>query len=149
MFNPHPPLTGFPIALMSTIALCEVLGLVTKNKRWSEISRMLVAVACIVSVVTYFSGYWGVQSASLGQFKVPEEEITSHMVSAKLFLLSLVPCAIFSVLAEIATTKKALWKSIYYISILVALTLVTITSFKGGSLVFDYGASVNLLSGKN
>jgi len=139
--NPHPPLSGFPFVILALIALTELLRLFSNREILNSAAKYLAILLVVISPITYYSGYWGVDYANQ-TFNVAEEFINRHQAFAQGFLLTLVPFAVCSFLHHSNLQSKKL-RTLYLASLLVSLGVVAITSFKGGELVFSHGAGVN------
>jgi uncharacterized membrane protein len=143
MFNPHPPLAHAPL-LLCFLLLAEFA--LTSTKRWTSIdihpsfSNYLVFLLCLISPITYYSGYWGADFAN-ADFKVPEEAILSHQSLAQLFLISLVPTALFAILRRQNPSK--LVSAAYFFFLLLGFSIVFQGSREGGKLVYEHGAAVS------
>ena len=143
MPNPHPPLSGFPLVILSLIFLTELLQLYKPSDvRTLFVDGLLVALA-IFSPLTYFSGYIGVEYIS-DLSNVGSEYIENHQLIAKLFLLTLIPLLLLRILSKKESAKRELLKKCYFVFLIVSFALVCCASFKGGELVFKHGAGVQL-----
>ena len=142
MFNPHPPLAGFPFVILVLIASIEALNAVKPAVISKEVANVLLVLLCIISPLTYYAGYWGAEQASQ-TFTVSEDVIANHQLFAKMYLISLVPTMTFGQLKSRGNSKIIL--VFYYLSLLLTLTLVSYASFLGGDLVFSHGAGVNVV----
>ena len=143
-FNPHPPLSAFPIALACLVALCEVVSYFWKEKssELRTVGKWVLVSSFIFSPLTYYTGYWGAELASK-TFEVSDELISYHQMLAKLYLATLVTCALFALMDTFDKENRPFVKFGY--STLVALTLFAaiMVSRQGGKLVFEHGAGVS------
>lgn len=144
MFNPHPPLAHAPLLICSLLLVEFALE---KSRRWTSIeihpsfSNYLVIVLCLVSPLTYYSGYWGADFANAA-FKIPEEAILYHQSIAQFFLISLIPIALFAVLRR---QNPSMFTSLgYFLFLLMGFSIVLFGSRQGGKLVYEHGAAVNI-----
>lgn len=133
--NPHPPLTGFPLAILTLLVVNEML-----YRRSDRGKTRLFLLGCLVpcTVVTYISGYWGVDFAK----GVSTDLISTHQAYAKFLLLLLFPLALFGILAHLRGTTERWLPGVYYLLLLFALALVIKIGSLGGDLVFVHGAGV-------
>jgi len=141
-FNPHPPLSGFPVVLASLIASSEILAYFFKNhsKKIRAAGKLFVVLSCVFAPLTYYTGYWGAELASQS-FKVSDELISRHQMFAKLYLASLVLSALFVAMSyEIKENKT--FKIAYSIVMLLTFVAAVLVSQQGGLLVFEHGAGV-------
>lgn len=142
--NPHPPLSSFPFVILSLLLLIEVYSLFAKNKSSIRpVSIFLVTILAIISPLTYYSGFWGLEFAEQS-FTIPDAKIDQHQMYARLYLITLVPTSLFYSLKTSNENSKILCY-LYRLSLLLSLALVGYVSFLGGSLVFNHGAGVKLL----
>jgi uncharacterized membrane protein len=138
MVNIHPILAHFPFVLLFVAVAAEIWGMLV-NPAASRFSRVVVMIACAASALTYLSGYVGLEYANQS-FEVPKDAISHHQLMGKLYLLSLVPTALFALLqidneARFVVNAGRLF-------LFLSFALVVVTSFYGGELVFSYGAGV-------
>lgn len=144
MLNPHPPLAHAPL-LLCTILIFEFL--LSSSKRWTSVdvhptfANYLLVLLCLISPLTYYSGYWGADFAN-ADFTVPEEAILSHQSIAQLFLISLIPLALFGVLRR--QNPSAFTAVSYFLFLLLSFGIVVQGSRLGGSLVYEHGAAVQI-----
>ena len=150
MFNPHPPLTGFPLVVLVLAAGAECIA--ATGLPWLSASKMsitaecrrfsaiLVKLLCVLAPITYYSGYWGSSFANQS-FKIAEETIAAHQALGKSLIISLIPLLLFLLLSE-QTPERALLRVCYRVFLSISLLLVILTSRQGGNLVFEHGAGV-------
>ena len=143
MLNPHPPLTGFPWVILVLVIGAELGARLMKSAELQGFAVKLLVVLAIFSPVTYLSGYLGLKHADRG-FSVPVDAIESHQLVAKLFLLSLFPTVVLSVVRTGGRSKNRIIHFAYYAFLLCSFSLVIWTSKKGGDLVFEHGAGVKI-----
>ena len=143
MFNLHPPLSSFPFVILTLVVIFEAINHVYRWKLSKDIANTLLIALCIFAPLTYLSGYYNIDKAS-ASFEVSEDLIAAHQAVAKFFLISLVPCVLLAFLEKAATRGKHFYLIAYYFFLLISYGLVIFTSFRGGELVFCYGAGVNL-----
>ena len=141
MLYPHPALSGAPIGILLIILISEGLGLFSKTpESYRRVSYFAVVCLVILSPFTYFTGYFAASDASQS-FTVSQELIAEHQSFAKLFLLSLVPLFMFSVLRP-KEVKLGTLNTLFYLFLLTSAAMVVLTSSHGGDLVFEHGAGV-------
>lgn len=145
-FNPHPPLTGFPIVLATLIVGSEILAYIFKNQsiKIRKAGKLFVLLSCFLAPITYYSGYWGAELASQS-FKVSDEIISEHQMFAKVYLATLVVSGLFVALSFEIEKKKSvskLFRISYSIVMLLTFVAALLVSRQGGLLVFEHGAGV-------
>ncbi len=142
MFNPHPALSGLPLAFVGAAFVLEILLLRAERPPLRFAATIIVIFALLSIVATYLSGY--LTEASVNQaFTVKPEAIEAHHNLGTWLLLSAVPWGIFYFVAQFATHARSLWRALYRILLMILLVLVLMTGFKGGQLVFEHGAGVS------
>lgn len=144
LFNPHPPLTGVPGTLLLLILGAECLSFFWKARESRRFAATLLYVLCIAAPLTYYSGYYAAEQASLS-FEVPEEKIAEHQAYAKFFLISLIPCLTLLLLERSQEKSSIAIRCFYLLFLSLSVVLGFLVSTHGGALVFDYGAGVELL----
>ena len=148
MLNPHPPLSGFPIVLVCTLALLEAIRARSKNPAdWQRTLSFVVLLLMTFVPLTYFSGYFGADYAH-SQFTVPDEAILQHQLWAKCALFISIGMTLIYVLAFVAEKEKPhvakLLLRVYRIFLICLLAVLIRTGFLGGNLVFSHGAGVHV-----
>ena len=140
MFNPHPPLSGFPFILLSVALASEILSFFWQQENCRKFALNCLWVACLVSPITYFSGYWGAEYANQS-FSISEDVIANHQAWAKFYLISLVSTLLFSILSR--EYKTRLLRALFLLCLALSFSLASFTALKGGRLVFEHGAGVS------
>ncbi len=136
----HPPLTGFPFVLLSCVMALELSAAILKKEELGRMARFLLGVACLVTPLTFFSGYFAAEYASQ-TFQVAQDRIAEHQAAGKLLLLSLIPTFVFSSLRKSQASPRVV-QCLFFVSLSCSLYLVLLTSSRGGDLVFRHGAGV-------
>lgn len=140
MFNPHPPLTGFPIVITTLFILVELYSLF-KNRVLKPLSVFLLSSLVVFSVSTFISGYFGFDYANTIK-DTPENLVDRHQSFAKVHLILLVIMIIFYSLKEFYNLKNKLFISSYFLTIIIFAINIYYVGFLGGQLVFKHGAGV-------
>ena len=136
----HPPLSSFPVALISSVVVLEMIGVFKRSKSLDMASSVLVVAAALGTAAAFFSGYFSFESASRS-FHIPEAEIAFHHNLGRLLLFSVVPWVALHFLSRRA---GAGWRIAYLMCLAVVFGLTVTTGFYGGRLVFHFGAGVSL-----
>ncbi|MCO6432189.1 MAG: hypothetical protein J5J00_15130 [Deltaproteobacteria bacterium] len=97
----------------------------------------------ITTAAAFFSGYQAADSASLS-FQVSEDVIAEHHNIGRLALFLVLPAAALRFIASGAKHARAIFFTLYYASLVSLCALIILAGFKGGQLVFQYGAGVSL-----
>lgn len=143
MGDVHPPLTSFPIVLITLTLAAELAALRRPEEIYRRLGFLLLALLAILAPLTYYSGFWASESASRS-FSVPQEAIAYHQSYALLFLGSVYVTLLLRWLSDVAVHGKRLFTALYLLSLLASVALVLLTGAGGGKLVFTYGAGVQL-----
>ena len=135
----HPIFASFPFVILCVVFMTELASYFADTTQWRIFSCYLVCIATIMSLVSYYTGFYSASSAE-GTFKISEELISMHQSSAKLFLLSMFPTVLFSILRSVKQKEMIHW--IYTPCLICSLLLAGLASHRGGVLVFKEGAGV-------
>lgn len=138
----HPVFASFPFVILVVVFLTELGSFFADTTQWRIHACFLVCIGAIAALVSYYTGYYSaeVASSAIATFRVPEDMIAQHQTSAKLFLLSMFPTTIFSLLRSIKDNEFMHW--IYTPCLICSLLLAGVASHRGGMLVFKEGAGV-------
>ena len=154
-WNPHPPLTGLPSALLLFVVVAECLAALARDEQRQKVFTACAGIGlwmCVlIAPLTYFSGYWGADIASApdSAFTVPEEVINRHEAFGRFFLfLLVVTCLLRLVASKAVASRRALFWA-YGVMLTMSFAVLVFTSFLGGDLVFSYGAGVAPKSAKH
>ena len=141
MPNLHPPLSGIPFALLSLALLLELLCMWREYSGLKTVARVNLRAAAIISIATFFSGYFEADSASVS-FSVPEDALATHFVYGRASMCILLLTVAAEYLAARATHYPMLFRLLYYSVLLASMALLSWTGWLGGELVFTHGAGV-------
>jgi uncharacterized membrane protein len=138
----HPMFASFPFVILALVFLTELGSFFTDTTQWRIHACFLVCITAVVSIVSYYTGYYSAEIATSASatFKVPEHLISQHQGAAKLFLLSMFPTTVFCLLRSIKESEFVHW--IYTPCLICSLLLSGVASHRGGMLVFKEGAGV-------
>ena len=150
--NPHPPLSGFPIVILSLLVVVELITFFRPGADFHKTQQFLLCALCLFAAATYFSGYWGFDRANQ-TFQIPEENIFRHQGYAKFFLFLLVPLVlVYSMRSAVPERSKSLERQMEWLFralLVLSWALAAYTSTLGGELVFSAGAAVRVpISGR-
>lgn len=140
MFNPHPPLTGFPIVITTLFILVELYSLL-KKKDLKPLSVFLLSCLVVFSISTFISGYFGFDYANTIK-EVPEELVDRHQSFAKVHLILLMLIIIFYSLKEFYHLRSKFFIVSYFLTLIFFALNIYYVGFLGGELVFKHGAGV-------
>ncbi|MBI3812008.1 MAG: DUF2231 domain-containing protein [Nitrospirae bacterium] len=134
----HPMVVHFPIALLSTAVIFEILGFLKQRESFRQFGFWLLAIGLTAGIVAAGFGFWGEGAAKAGG--VPEAAIDRHESFAIATLIT------FGLLLIYRRWARDRWtpglRAIYISAALAGFVLLGTTGFFGGELVFQYGAGV-------
>lgn len=127
----HPPLTAFPIALLLTAAMAELLRLL-KGPAWLDgASRWCVIVGAASAVVTAPLGWaFATERAASWILEVHRWLGTAAAAGAVTLLI----------LSEVARRRGGCWVVLFRVVLFAAVPLVAATGFFGGAMVYGLHA---------
>ena len=127
----HPPLTAFPIALLLTAAMAELLRLF-KGPAWLDgASRWCIIVGAASAVVTAPLG-WAFATERAGSWILEVHRWLGTAAAAGAVILL--------VLSELSRRREGCWLPLFRIVLFAAVPLVAATGFFGGAMVYGLHA---------
>lgn len=129
----HPIVVHFPIALFITAFGLELLSLVFKKEILHQTALCNYILAILSAVAAVLSALWDGQHLRHPVFY-------THRALAIWTLAVALSSGI--ILSLIKRKSKRLFRIIFFISLLVVVSLVSVTGFYGGRLVYEYGVGV-------
>ena len=143
--NIHPLLVHFPIALIVTAALANLVSLFIPEKWWDETrSTILYVAGTLFAGITYYSGTLAADSVFL-----PTEAqtvLSEHADWAEYLLWFFVIYALVRIAFHwFDLFEKKSFKIIAFITVLPGLFMVFETAEYGGKMVYGYGAGTGQL----
>lgn len=134
----HPTVVHFPIALLFTAILFAVLGALLKRDVYNQILTWLLGLGVLGGVVAVITGLWEEEGVKAGG--VPEQAIGQHET------LAFSALAVFAVLLAMQWFRGRRWMpshpALFFLIAFAGLTLLGLTGYYGGDLVYRYGAGV-------
>lgn len=141
--NPHPPLASFPFVLGIVLLVLELCARRSGVRGGGSGAVYVLALAAIVTPLTYLSGYTGASFADQA-FVVPPAAIGTHQAFGKFLLLVLFLVVALGFARPHAKEDAAgVIDGLYLGALLLFLGVAAWTSFLGGELVFRHGAGVS------
>lgn len=141
MINLHPPLSAFPLALIITAGILELICFWKNSPTLRAAIRVNLLFAVLFVAATFFTGYRASELANQ-TFTIADDVIRAHHSVGRLLLFLIAPCAALEVLSTRATHNPKVFRILYLIFLAVCLGLVIYTGYLGGRLVFVEGAGV-------
>jgi uncharacterized membrane protein len=134
----HPMVVHFPIALLSTALLFEVLEALLKRDFFREAALWLLGLGTLGAVVAAVTGI--LQEDTVEAAGVPERALEQHETAA------FATIAVFAALLAMRWFRGRRWipnhPAIFSVLALTGLILLGLTGYLGGGLVYTHGAGV-------
>ena len=132
----HPKLVHFPIALMFSAALMQVLGLVFKKEIWRSAAWTMFVMATVAMPIVALSGLWEADRLHLHH---PVLEEHKQWAFAALFSsLAAVP-----VLWFLKSKNNKAFQALFLAVVLGVSFLLASAAHEGGEMVYEYGVGVS------
>ncbi len=135
--NWHPIFVHFTVGLLSISALLYLAGLVLKKPHFVMIARWNLWIGGAITVLTVWAGFYAYGTVA--------HDALSHAAMTDHKNWALVTALLFATLAGWSVLKHRGANSVnagFVILILLATTLLGITGFKGGEVVYRHGTGV-------
>lgn len=134
----HPVVVHFPIALLSTAVLFELLGFLLRRDDFRRFGFWLLVLGLVGGVAAAGFGWWG--EGAVKAAGVPGDAIDRHESFAVATLIAFGLLLIFRRWARDRWSARD--KAIYLAMAIAGLLLLATTGYFGGDLVYRYGAGV-------
>lgn len=135
----HPIFASNCVPFLISAFLLEIIAYFGESTTWRKASTTLVCISALISFATYYTGFMEFSNLNLNSDNQTHVEI--HQNIAKIFLISLVPTTILAILRNLSSNEIIHWIFIpFFVS---SIIIGTVTSHKGGMLVFKYAIGVN------
>jgi len=130
----HPMLVHFPIALVATGFLLELVFLfVKKEVCLTRAGFYLLILGTLAAIVTWLSGFFFTSEME----GAAEQVRDTHELFATITMVLLIIASVFRIMALKKSNSKQL-KKIAFVMYGLAMLSVSVTGFYGGTLVFNY-----------
>lgn len=131
----HPRLVHFPIALMVTAWIFDLISLVFKKESVHKAAVYVYATAALVSVLSVISGLW-----EANRLHLHHPIVTAHRnFGLLLFIQSWVGFILYLCLRR---SYPAAAKIVFSLMSAMSVILVLMVGFYGGKMVYEYGIGV-------
>ncbi|MCB0336032.1 MAG: hypothetical protein KDD62_06985 [Bdellovibrionales bacterium] len=140
--NLHPPLTSFPVALIVVGLGLELIASTFSHGPLKFSALIIVSLAAFFTILTYVSGYHGIQFVSPEQLLGNEDSLERHQLFGKLMLFLSVVTAALGVASHLATERRRLFRGLYWGMLFLCTVGILYTASLGGALVYDLGFGV-------
>jgi uncharacterized membrane protein len=131
----HPKLVHFPIALFSMALILDILSRVFRREKLHEAAVVIYVVGALFTPLVVWAGLWEQQRLNL-HHPVLEQHKLYGFITMWLSLISL------PVLWFLKRTSVKVFRIVFTCLLLCMATLVTVTGYFGGRMVYEYGAGV-------
>lgn len=139
----HPKVVHFPVALLTTYSLLEIVGIVFKKE---FISKSALLILCLGVVTAFFAVLTGNQAFSDFKFWTDDSSalLVEHQTYATYLLwLSVLVCG-FRIFVVLKKKFSGITKYLFILFALMILFLVYQTGMHGGDLVKKYGIGTEI-----
>ena len=133
----HPRLVQFPLVLLLAGLLFDAGGLILRIPKLHFAAKILAAAGTFFLLFAFICGIYAEIWA--GRAGIPQEQIEWHELMANISSWGFVVLMAWRIFLD-ADTRKSL--VVYTVIGLAWYSLLVITGYLGGKLVFDYGAAV-------
>ncbi len=147
-YNFHPPLSSAPAVLYTVALVIELFARLSKSERLRFAGTVVFVAGTAVLPVTYLSGLWNSELLAEAVRSKVADGISQHEALGRLCLFLSVFPILFRLMEAFANkpSLRRLFGWFYFFSLFGVSALLAVTSFLGGSLVFDAGVGVRLPS---
>lgn len=133
----HPKLVHFPIALIVTGAVLEILSWISKKDRWHSLAVSMYIIGTVTIGLAVLAGL-----KDAAYFKIHHPVLDEHKLFAFLALGSAVVSWLVLLLAKRKNEK--IFRILFLIFILLVCIFVVLAAHEGGEMVYEYGVGVAL-----
>ena len=132
-FHLHPLVVHFPIALFITALVTEILSILLKKETFHKIAYYNYFLGILGAIAAVIAAWW-------------DGETLKHPVfyTHKNLAYWTTGVALTSgiVLPLVKIKSKKIFRIIFFTSLILTVSLVSITGYYGGKLVYEYGIGV-------
>ena len=147
--NLHPLVIHFPIVLLMTYALLEIVGIFSKDSSISGFAYIILIVAVLSSVAALVTGNQAAhisESLYSGNFNIPKQVIEQHQLFATITVWFYVLVFLFRTYLVVKKKFIGRMRYIFIIFAIVGVYFIVVTGNLGGKLVFNHGVGTELTS---
>jgi uncharacterized membrane protein len=138
MPNIHPMLVHFPIALIVTAVVCDLLGLVSKKRIFADSGTIATAGALIGAATAVLSGL--IAEETVWHTPAAGEILETHETMGFVFLGLIVFLALLRLAFRNKLSGRLAWLTLV-IGVFGSI-IVIFTAYLGGEMVYYHGAGV-------
>ena len=143
----HPRFVHFPIALLSTYALLEIIGVVFKRDFFSKAAHLILFLGVAAALVAVLTGQQAEETAILWEEKgaiMPFGSISEHEDWATITIWYFTGVLLLRTTLVLKKKFKGIFQYAFIVLALVGLYFVYETGDHGGKLVYKFGVGTEL-----
>ncbi len=133
----HPRLVQFPLVLLLAGLICDAAGLIARSPAFTKTAKALSLAGTFFLLIAFICGIYAEVWA--GRAGIPQEQIEWHELMANIASWGFVVLMAWRLFLD-ETTRKSL--AVYLLIGFAWYSLLILTGYFGGKLVFEYGAAV-------
>ena len=138
----HPQITHTPIVLLVVGLLFEIIGWLTDLAWWRKAALAMLVLGVLGAGAAVLSG--GPAGDAAEEHGVPEAAVDAHERAADLTLYLGIAALVARIAAAASRKGRTALSGLALLLWIAAAVMVGITGYRGGKLVFDYGAAVRV-----
>ena len=145
--NLHPAVVHFPLALLATALLFDLLALCSKSRRWLDHgASLLYSLAALGAAAAWFSGtqaadaMWTMPGPA--QAALTEHQDLGLLTMAATFAVTAFRLFVAWLSRNDARTQLGLFRMIALVAAFAVVFLAAVTADHGGALVYRHGMGV-------
>lgn len=141
----HPYIVHFPIALLVTYSVLEIVGIIFKKEFISKSALLILCFGLVSALAAVFTG--NLASEQFSNWTVESKTLmTEHQTYATYLLWSAFLLAGFRIYLVIKKKFNGTIKYLFIITALIIIFLVYETGIRGGNLVKKFGVGTELIN---
>ncbi|MBN2616648.1 MAG: DUF2231 domain-containing protein [Bacteroidales bacterium] len=138
----HPMIVHFPIALLLTGLLFDIIGLFAKKAFFSKAGFYLLILGTLGVAVAYLTGHFA--GSGITEQGALKQALETHQAAAELTVWLVSITAAFRMVIEIFKKYKGVFKALAFVLFLASALAIARTGYYGGELVYKHAAGVQL-----
>ncbi len=132
----HPKLVHFPIALLTTALVFELLSRLFRKNELSRAAVLIYVFAAILAPMVVYSGWW-----EQTRLHLHHPVLTQHRTFALLTMWTALVS--LPILWFLHRWSSRAFKNFFLVLLIILTITVTITGYLGGKMVYEYSVGVN------
>ena len=143
----HPRFVHFPIALLNTYVLLEIIGVVFKKDFFSKAAHLILFLGVLGAVAAVLTGHEAEKVAELWEEKgalIPFGAISDHEDWATITLWYFTGVLVLRTFFVLKKNFKGIFQYIFIVLALVGAYFIYETGDHGGKLVYQHGVGTEL-----